>query len=406
MNGHRAWYQFTAVLMLLIVSSLSCSMSTTPEQDSDMQGSVRNNSLVVLLAPINNSTYAEGVQVDFHAIAQDTESGVARIEFRVDDAPVGEVVSKQAGGESTLDAVISWVATGTTGHLVTAEAFRSDGSSLGLSDAAIKVVEKPLAQLPLGNAQTAMPPSAAQSTSPGATDTDESTAIPSLTPGSMPPASPSPSSSTSSGQPAAVVNVATVNVRQGPSTAYAVVGVLRQGDRVNIVGRNADSTWWAVSYSSGTAWVYAALTTTQGNVSGVPLVAAPPPPATATPTAQPTVAGNADLVIDSVRLDPATPQANITFTVYAVVRNAGTVPSPEADAMLTFQPGDERSPADPHIPALQPGQSKEIFFRVTLKGSGTNLSGSVEVDVYNTVNEGTAGGEANNVKTVIYNVNP
>jgi subtilase family serine protease len=112
-----------------------------------------------------------------------------------------------------------------------------------------------------------------------------------------------------------------------------------------------------------------------------------------------------DLVIISVRLDPPTPQANITFTVYATVRNAGGTASPQADAMLTFQPGDERSPADPRIPALLAGQSAEVLFRVTLKGSGTGLTGTIDVDVYNAVNEGGAG-EANNRATVTYNVNP
>jgi hypothetical protein len=201
-------------------------------------------------------------------------------------------------------------------------------------------------------------------------------------------------------------NVPNLNVRQGPGTSYPAVGTLQQGGTVPVVGRNSDSTWWAVTFSGGTAWVFAGLTTVDGNTSGLPLVAAPGPPPPPEPSNTTSATqGPADLVIDAVRLDPATPQANVVFSVYATVRNTGGTASPEADALLTFQPGDERSPADPRIPALAPGETKEIVFRVTLKQAGTGLSGVVEVDVYNAVSEGSAG-EINNRKTVTYDVNP
>jgi uncharacterized protein YraI len=64
-------------------------------------------------------------------------------------------------------------------------------------------------------------------------------------------------------------------VRQGPGTNYPTVGSLAQGDTAPIVGRNADSSWLAISFSGGTAWVFAGLITVEGDVSQLPLVAPP-----------------------------------------------------------------------------------------------------------------------------------
>lgn len=395
--------QMLIVLLLLAVATLACSLTTTSEDEPDVEA-IQTEPLVLLLAPINGSTYAEGAQIELHAIAQDSV-GVARIEFRVDEAPVGEVKAEQASGQESLEGVVSWIATGQTGHLITVEAFRADGASLGFRDSGIKVVSQSAVQVPIGSTEISASPSPAVTGSPALVQTaaaNPTQALAQVT-ATTPPAT---ENVPSSGKPTAQVNAETLNVRQGPGTNYPTVGTLSQGDRVEIVGRNADSTWWAINFSSGTAWIFAALVTPQGNLSQVPLVAAPPAPeSTAASTQTSSPQGAADLVIDSVRLDPATPKVGEAFTVYATVRNAGQGASAEADAMLTFQPGDERSPADPRIPALQPGASKEIFFRVTLEESGTGLTGVVEVDVYNTVNEGQAG-EANNSKSVTYNVNP
>ncbi len=407
--GHSAWRSPLLALIALILASLACSLDTSPSSSEKTAEELQREPLVVLLAPSNNSTYAEGVQVTFHAVAQDPQMGVTRIEFRVDDVPVGDVAPALGGGQPSLDAMIDWIATGKTGHLVTVEAFRSDGSSLGLSDARIQVTDRPTAQLPSGSIQTSLP---AAPGAPADSALSGQTPAPGQTSGALPKSptqmivTPPPTNTTASGQPAVRVNTPTLNVRQGPGTNYPVVGVLSQGDQVPLVGRNADSSWWAVAYGSGTAWVFAGLTTTEGSTERLPLVAAPPPPpATNTPVVTPAPQNPPDLVIDSVRLDPPTPQANVTFTVYATVRNAGGTASPQADAMLTFQPGDERSPADPRIPGLLAGQSAEVLFRVTLKGSGTGLTGVIDVDVYDAVDEGGTG-EANNRATVTYNVNP
>ncbi len=50
----------------------------------------------------------------------------------------------------------------------------------------------------------------------------------------------------------------TANLRAGPSTGYAVVGGLRPGAQVRIVGTNSNGTWYQLA-QSGSPWIYAPL---------------------------------------------------------------------------------------------------------------------------------------------------
>ncbi|MBN1679284.1 MAG: SH3 domain-containing protein [Anaerolineae bacterium] len=269
MTGPHTRRWFLLVLALLALASLACNLSATSNEGDAEVEAITSSPLVLLLAPVNGSTFAEGAEVQLHAIAQDTGLGVARIEFRVDDAPVGDVASSQPDGQETLDANIVWVAAGAAGHLVTVEAFRSDGSSLGLSDAAVKVMTAPGA-LPAGSETEIQ-------AAPGET-------VPAEQPPEQPPADALPAEGEpvepaappdTTGSPMIEAATPSLNVRQGPGTDYPAVGTLSQGERADIVGRNEDGSWWAISFGSGTAWVFGGLTTTVGDVSQVPLVAAP-----------------------------------------------------------------------------------------------------------------------------------
>ncbi|MFB0535290.1 MAG: SH3 domain-containing protein [Anaerolineae bacterium] len=96
--------------------------------------------------------------------------------------------------------------------------------------------------------------------------------------------------------PAGAPLVATVtayglNVRSGPGIAYAIVGGLRLGDEVEVVGKNATATWLQIVYNGEEGWVAAAYVDLTGSLAEVPEVSAPPPPEAAmesrpTPTPQ------------------------------------------------------------------------------------------------------------------------
>jgi uncharacterized protein YraI len=51
------------------------------------------------------------------------------------------------------------------------------------------------------------------------------------------------------------------------------VGYLAYGEQVQIVGRNTDSSWWAIPFEGGTAWILSEFTSVDGDTSQVPLAA-------------------------------------------------------------------------------------------------------------------------------------
>ncbi len=93
-----------------------------------------------------------------------------------------------------------------------------------------------------------------------------------------------------------VVAASAANLRGGPGVNYPLVGELRAGQEVNIIGRTAGSDWWQVAVEgAGQAWVAGTVVKVQGPIDPVPVAKdIPVPPATFTPappTATPKPAG-------------------------------------------------------------------------------------------------------------------
>ncbi|MCC6167202.1 MAG: PD40 domain-containing protein, partial [Caldilineaceae bacterium] len=78
-----------------------------------------------------------------------------------------------------------------------------------------------------------------------------------------------------------VLAPAGVNIRTGPGTAYAIVGVAAQGTTGGIVGVSEDGQWWVARVPfapGGQGWVATAYIEAT-NAENVPVIAAPPLPA-------------------------------------------------------------------------------------------------------------------------------
>lgn len=106
---------------------------------------------------------------------------------------------------------------------------------------------------------------------------DESTS----TSASEPDATPEPSQPTNTlttHEPLVTAGENNVNIRSGPGTDYEVVGSLPAGQSLEIIGRNADSTWWQVSTPNGTGWLAASVTTVSNVDENIPLAEVPPLP--------------------------------------------------------------------------------------------------------------------------------
>ncbi len=121
---------------------------------------------------------------------------------------------------------------------------------------------------------------------PTETPTPEPTATPTGVP--KPTAAPT---ATALAQPQASAPSA-VNVRSGPGTVYPVVAQLQAGRPVDILGRNAEGSWWQVLLGNGNeGWVAASVVDASGPVEDVAVAAnIPPAPVQPTPQPQPTAA--------------------------------------------------------------------------------------------------------------------
>ena len=89
------------------------------------------------------------------------------------------------------------------------------------------------------------------------------------------------------------------NLRGGPGTTYAIVGGVRLGQSLTLVGRNADSSW--VQLDNG-AWIAAFLVGGSTESQPTPTPATVSPPA-ATPTPAPSN-GNQNVLVQKRLLDP------------------------------------------------------------------------------------------------------
>ncbi len=100
-----------------------------------------------------------------------------------------------------------------------------------------------------------------------------------------------PTATPQPGKPTATA-ITDLNIRAGPGMVYPVLGVLRAGQSAEVTGLSLDGGWWQIHFSGtadGRGWLSAQYVTAQ-NTSNVPLVQAPPLPATPIPlpTATPT----------------------------------------------------------------------------------------------------------------------
>ncbi len=388
-------------LAMLVTASLACNaqMASSPT-------AVVQEPSLVFIAPDNNSIITEGAEITLAVTAVDMGAGISKIDFLVDENPIGTQTIPAGTGQTSFTARTVWKAAGIQGHLVVAVASGSDGTAVANAQIDVQVVA---AGAPLTSLATTPPVSAtlaaSNTSAPSATVAVNTLPAPSATP-------PGPAPSATSNQPLLKVTNPNLNIRAGPSTDYPIIGAMKNGDTATIVGRNADRSWWVVVFGQIRGWSISdpAYSQVVGDTSNVPLVAAPPKPASAaaTATVAPALAVTsttgpvADLVFDSVTLDPATPTANQTFTVIIVIRNQGTVDAGTSLVVGVFQPGTERSPVA--VPAIPAGQTVTIRMPVTLKSSGPNQTGTLTLDATPEINEGP-NGEANNTKTITYNVN-
>ena len=130
---------------------------------------------------------------------------------------------------------------------------------------------------------------------PKPTDTPRPTETPTLTPTHTPTHTPSKTPTdtptptltfTATPEPKAVVNVASINFREGPGQVYGRVGYLYEGDVLDIISRTEDSLWLRVVTQDGIeGWVAVSVVEINVPVESIPIETNIPP----TPTPAPVI---------------------------------------------------------------------------------------------------------------------
>ncbi len=361
------------------------------------------------IAPDNNSLIVAGTTITLAAVASDGLSGVARIDFSVDGSLIGSQKAPISEGQTRFSAQQAWQPTEARGYLITAEAFRADGTSIGEAGVAVQVIAAPTAQAAL--LSTVAPTQAPRTATPTPLPTVEINATP-ITLNTAAPTAESPQPPAASNAPVLRVTFDYLNVRARPDASSEKIGELARGDEAIIIGRNEQRTWWVIERGALRGWVInnAEWIQISGATTDVPLATTADALSTATPSPLPpgglaptsTVAGTADLIIEAWTIRGGTPKVNENFEVIIRVKNQGSVDAGSSLLEGVFQPGSERSQMA--VPALAAGASVTLPpLNVTLRERGTNLTGTLTLDVKNEVAEG-ANGEANNVITITYNV--
>ena len=102
------------------------------------------------------------------------------------------------------------------------------------------------------------------------------TSAPTQTP--VPSNIPPPTSTGTPTVPVASPKDVAVNCRMGPAVGWVVLSGLSVGTSSQIAGKSGDGGWWYIvdPFNSGRkCWVASSVTTTAGNIAGVPIVEAP-----------------------------------------------------------------------------------------------------------------------------------
>lgn len=151
---------------------------------------------------------------------------------------------------------------------------------------------------------------------PSVPDPEQPSTRPTLAP------SPTPPDTT----PQVEVIRSSVNIRDGDSTDYPVLGVALRGEEFRILGiASTGSGWYYIEFDDGArGWISPGVVSVSGDLRGVPRVDPPPPPFTPTPVPTNTPEPQGDLIADNFSTSPNPPVCNEPFDVLVNIRNQGT----------------------------------------------------------------------------------
>ena len=240
------WLLWTGLILLLVLILAIAGISVILFQNRQNTASETVLPSVVISSPVAGSQFIAGQRIIVQATATDVAEGIVRLELWVGGQKQAESISPVSSGQSPFTANMEWVPQIQGDYTLEVLAFNATGVRSAPTVVNVTV---------LGGAGVQ-------------TDT------PTPTSGPVDP-----------GKPIGTVRT-DLNVRAGPSTQYAVIGLLSAGTVVDIVGQTVDGSWWYIIYNPAPdqrGWISADFAPSD-NAEGVPVVNTPTPLPTDTPT--------------------------------------------------------------------------------------------------------------------------
>lgn len=348
---------------------------------------------VQLAAPLPNDTYRTGASVNILVRVDNAGEDIGRVALRVNNEIIGEITQPNPNGAAAFTVANSWNPTEPGEYTISVDASRMDGTMSQAATARIQVISnetEPMAEADEQMAMvepTAIPPTdvptaepetqivleqnAAADNADAGTNTTQSeapTAQPTNPPAPTDPPPPTavPPTSTPDAPQVRVTNGQGVNVRQGPSTGFSVIGSYAENDTAELIAVNPQGTWYKVAYYNNEGWVFGQAVTAIGNVSNLPTDAGPPtpvptvPPATAIPPTDAPPPSAVDLTITAASTSPFPFECGNASEIIVTIVNVGSETS--ADTTIVVEDlynGQVIESITAPVPALAPNESHQ-----------------------------------------------
>lgn len=130
----------TFILLLVILAGCNLRTANSPTNTPPPTPDIPR---VQFVFPDNNSNVLEGTDLAVELLAEDSGSGIAKVQLAVDEVLQGEGKPEIAPSVPAFSAKIHWVATGVGMHSLTARAFRADGTSSDIVTLLVSVIPRP-----------------------------------------------------------------------------------------------------------------------------------------------------------------------------------------------------------------------------------------------------------------------
>ncbi|MFN8373374.1 MAG: Ig-like domain-containing protein [Anaerolineae bacterium] len=114
----------TLILVLALAFLSACNLATTPPTAIPTPDLPR----VDFEQPANGATVVEGSELTIDLVASDETQGIARIELLVDDLNYRDGTPENEVPVPTFHVLMNWLAQGVGRHVLTAIAYRPDGT--------------------------------------------------------------------------------------------------------------------------------------------------------------------------------------------------------------------------------------------------------------------------------------